>query len=462
MEPNALEVPEMVVKLSELLAGNRTLGLRASTQAFDYTPAARCVTKLGPLMPAFAVLDANECEAMCALTPNCNAAQLSYPWKTTGVPCNDWNMWTPEERKKRKLQPPGPLPCIERLQCELHSHCLERVRAPPAARADVMHRIGPVWPPGATPERVRWRTNATVVLVSYHASLSWLRTLPGGIADLVVYHKADLGRPNISFAPMTASYIIGHLREQELCSEHAFPSALRRMHHPTRIGLCPLGCRCGRRPKAERPWLQYFTVLPNYGMQRKEPYGGSREPYGYLQFILDFWNNMPPVVIFSQDDCLARGCAWGQNLPVLSVRLQRWEREWGEGSAPTAHNCLCKYIREDKYRNRGYFWYRWMSFAQERLFAVNLTKRSNVVDWPQDATFAAGRSWVRHGTPRWMYEVWLRLTTVELACMGAGTIMWAHSLERLWFEVFDVQVTKAFRPLVDKDGRGACFLGARR
>ena len=46
--------------------------------------------------------------------------------------------------------------------------------------------------------------------------------------------------------------------------------------------------------------------------------------------------------------------------------------------------------------------------------------------------------------------------------MGAGTIMWAHSLERLWFELLDKQVPKTIRPLVGKDSRGACFLGARR
>ena len=117
-----------------------------------------------------------------------------------------------------------------------------------------------------------------------------------------------------------------------------------------------VGCMCGPRPRNERPRLQYFAVLPNYGLQQKEPYGGSREPYGYFQFILDFWDNMPPVVIFSQDDCLARGCAWGNQLPGLPLRLQSWEKEWGARSLPKQSNCLCKFIREDKYKGRGYFW----------------------------------------------------------------------------------------------------------
>jgi len=103
-----------------------------------------------------------------------------------------------------------------------------------------------------------------------------------------------------------------------------------------------------------------------------------------------------------------------------------------------------------------------MSFAQERIFNQSLPNRSNIVTWPQDATFAAGSAWIR-AQPRWVYEVMLRLTTVELACMGAGTIMWAHSLERLWFELFDYDVPKMIRPVVGNgDTKGTCFLGARR
>ena len=185
------------------------------------------------------------------------------------------------------------------------------------------------------------------------------------------------------------------------------------------------------------------------------------EPFGFFQFILDFWDNLPPVIIFSQDDCLARGCAWGNQLPLLPRRLRNWESEWGVEKTPNGRNCLCKFIREDKYRSRGYFWYRWMSFAQERVFNVALTDRDNIVTWPQDATFAVGRSWVL-GQPRWMYEAMHRLTTVELACKGAGTIMWAHTFERLWFELFDTRVAKSIRPMVGNDNQGACFLGARR
>ena len=41
---------------------------------------------------------------------------------------------------------------------------------------------------------VVWGTNATLVLVTFSASLGWLRTLPGGLLDLVVYRKFDYSR----------------------------------------------------------------------------------------------------------------------------------------------------------------------------------------------------------------------------------------------------------------------------
>ena len=61
-----------------------------------------------------------------------------------------------------------------------------------------------------------------------------------------------------------------------------------------------------------------------------------------------------------------------------------------------------------------------------------------------------------------MYELLQRLVSIEMACNGAGSIMWAHSLERLWFELFDERVPKTIRYQIARDVRGACFLGARR
>ena len=102
-----------------------------------------------------------------------------------------------------------------------------------------------------------------------------------------------------------------------------------------------------------------------------------------------------------------------------------------------------------------------MSFAQERFFNYSLNTRSTTVMWPQDAAFAVGRATLL-SQPKWMYELMLRLVTVEQACNGAGSIMWAHSLERLWFEVLDASLPKEIRAVIGQDTRGACFLGARR
>lgn len=316
-----------------------------------------------------------------------------------------------------------------------------------------MHRWGPSWPAGVTPASVRWQTNATLVIASYHASLAWLSTVPGGVMDVVVYHKHDFSKPNA--APMTPQDVLSHLAHREECARQ------RSLHYPALPPKCPEGCVCGRRERLARSVLQFFAVLPNYGRTHREPFGGSREPYAYLQFILDFYDNLPPVVIFTQDDSMKRGTVWGLNLPDLPRRLEHWEKHWGPGKPPGQSNCLCRYMRETNYRQRGYFWWRWMSFAEERLMSVTLANRSAVVAWPGDATFAVGGSHIR-AQPRWLYELMLRLTTVENACGTSGTILWAHSLERLWFEIFDSKVPKLYREIVGGDIRGRCFGGARR
>ena len=44
--------------------------------------------------------------------------------------------------------------------------------------------------------------------------------------------------------------------------------------------------------------------------------------------------------------------------------------------------------------------------------------------------------------PRWFYELLLKLHVSEGWCPNGGAIRWAHSMERLWFEVFDPDVPK--------------------
>ena len=509
---------------------NQSLGLRTTAYPFDYFPASRCINVTGaPLQVVPNVRDHSACEALCTANTKCMAAQFDHPWGPT-EPCTNETNPVPSAEELRKLgvclgrcnttsRSDSSLakcdawcqsrrlslrlkPCLLQPRCVLYDFCLERVAAPQPTRSDVMHRWGPTWPPGVQPKDVVWKTNATVVIVSYKNSLSWLRSLPGGMLDVVVYHKYDLGHPNISYPPMGADYILGHLAEQELCGYDGSgePKAAvrrrpvhdanfsarvasertpgvqmartmevlatrkdQRLHFPNPKGYCAPGCVCGRREQSKRPRLQYFAVLPNYGQARVAPYGGSREPYGYFQFVLDFWDNLPPVTIFTQDDCLARGCGWGVQLPALSERLKAWEHEWGEHKAPSKSNCLCKFIREENYMPKAkYYWYRFMSFAQEQLFGTNLSARNAVVTWPQDATFAVSRANILN-QPRWMFEGWTRLMTTERACMGVSTISWAHTLERIWFELFDENTPKALKDWSNsRDSKGACFLGARR
>ncbi len=412
------------------------LNLRQTAQSsFDYTPAARCKngwptsdkTDEPPILRGMTP-NAAACEARCAANAECAAAEYTAATRT----------------------------------CAHFRSCMERIRA---VGTEVFHRWGPVWPPKTTPNDVVWTTNASLVIVSYHASLAWLRSLPGGLVDIVIYHKKDTGGEGIRSRVMTPDYVRQHLAKQEICGggrrrpyggvllrgavvePGEIMSRPMRVHFPTQLpgAPCPENCTCGTRAPSSQPRLAYFAALPNYGSTTGLPYGGSREVYGYLQYVIDFWQNMPPVVIFSQDDCLARGCAWGNHLARLRFMLEHWPAVWPGSAPPTATNCLCKRIREDTYRPKKYFWYRFMAFMQEHLFNVSLAARGTIVVWPQDATFAVARGAIR-SQPHWLYEAVLRLSTMEKACYGGtGSIMWAHAMERLWFEFFDSDTPKILR-----------------
>ncbi|EOD40799.1 hypothetical protein EMIHUDRAFT_460331 [Emiliania huxleyi CCMP1516] len=247
---------------------------------------------------------------------------------------------------------------------------------------------------------------------------------------------------------MTPAYVDSHLRIKHQCRR-------AEIHRPPQG--CPSGCTCGPRPPAERPVLKYFAVLPNYGQAAGRKQGGSREVVGYLQFVIDFWENLPNVVIFSQDDrTQLRPAPWG-NLDILRPQLREWKKLWGPDRPLSRRSCMCDYLRENSYRQGNYYWYKSMSAMQERLMATNLSARSRTVTWPRAATFAASRFQIR-AQPLWAFEQIHRVATVERACGSVGTLTWAHSMERLWLELFDERVPKAFRPASPGDrGLGACF-----
>ena len=174
--------------------------------------------------------------------------------------------------------------------------------------------------------------------------------------------------------------------------------------------------------------LAYWTTLPNYGSTARHvrgakiPRGGSREPYVYLQFIIDFWDNMPNVVIFTQDDCSKMlGCSWTR-APELVPFMRNWESIYAPNII-TRQNCLCRYVNEPLYGpNQRYFWHRYMSFLQTQLFNTTVSSRGAGIQWPIDAAFAVAGHVIKQ-QPFWLYETLLRLSVVEEQCMTTGSIM---------------------------------------
>lgn len=65
---------------------------------------------------------------------------------------------------------------------------------------------------------------------------------------------------------------------------------------------------------------------------------------------------------------------------------------------------------------------------------------NKTVVWALNAEFAVGAATVL-ATPRWVYEVLLKLVVSEGWCFG-GSIQWAHTLERMWLEILDPRVPK--------------------
>ena len=127
-----------------------------------------------------------------------------------------------------------------------------------------------------------WRTNATIVVASYKYGLDWLKMIPPTF-DVAIYDKFDFG-PNSN-----ASRLAGPMAS--MMAGKGLPH--RRVNHVPG----------GHTDDLAR--LTYYRVLPNYGRTGPRALlnhvqGGSREPYPYLQFILDFWHNLPNVLIFTQ------------------------------------------------------------------------------------------------------------------------------------------------------------------
>ena len=167
--------------------------------------------------------------------------------------------------------------------------------------------------------------------------------------------------------------------------------------------------------------------------------------------------------------------------PQSIAMLQDWRQHWGQPLAPSRENCMCRFMVENIYGPR-YYWYNWMSTLQcacprrsqpqaskpttshpphthsdrnpgdcsssaccvrrKGVFDQSIETRpqNQTVMWPADANFAVGAATVR-AAPRWFYELLLKLHVTEKLCQG-GSIQWAHTMERMWFEIFDPAVPK--------------------
>ena len=336
---------------------------------------------------------------------------------------------------------------------------------PPAVHNELSHRWGPSFP-SAGPAAVRWQTNITIVLTLFNGNIDWLSSLPLGAVDLAVYQKFDFGRNE------TESVQVGrprglrrNLTKRERLDLASTPMALLLRRGYDRRYVLDCLCRTRREPPSAarrallnggchalaKRSLAYFTTLPNYGntkvdppgvrQDKRHPRGGSREAYVMLQFILDFFDNLPKVVVFSQDDC--NSCIWRHRFNDLLSKGARWKDVWGRAARPRHDDCFCRYVQENTFKQGKYWWHLWMSWAQEAFFDAVPANRSTMVSWPSASSFVVGGATIR-AQPRWLYQALLRLSVVERQCLRSGTLLWAHTLERLWFEVFDPSLPKTF------------------
>ena len=338
-----------------VLLGASDKGLHTTDGDFDVNMGVECNRGSSKLLNETGIKGVRRCREACAAQVECVAAELD---QILGK-CMLWRECLYREPAMRVLRGVG--------QGGGNVDMLGKRRATSGVR--VMHRVGREWPVPAS--QVVWRANATIVVASYTYRLDWLRTIPNAF-DVALYHKHDfVASPSGRAHTMSDERLPLHfMRDRpQLCLN--FRSAA----HP-RVGLplepCPPDkCNCSTWRNDDHR-LAYYRVLPNYGRtdgsvgidgNNPNPPGGSREAYPYLQFILDFWDNLPNVLIFTQDDCVHRACMWMITAPRSIEMLQDWRQHWGEPLAPTRANCMCRYMVEHNYGPR-YYWYRWMSTLQ--------------------------------------------------------------------------------------------------
>jgi len=232
--------------------------------------------------------------------------------------------------------------------------------------------------------------------------------------------------------------------------------------------------------------LAFFARLPNYGSRVEalssvsvvpRTSSGSRQARALLQFVVDFYRNLPPLLLIAHDDTIhvTPGAmsavdeappAWGSNLGRLQQNLRRrFGKDGFHGddakrkplaSAEFARpeNCFCDPVEDNSHVQGERRWLNYSSLLQRALwrgmpsrwamlwarasalFHNEPTPQHSYGRWPRNGSFLVSRTQVR-AQPEWLFAILLRLTAVEKVCLSAGSIEWAQSLERLWFDIFD-------------------------
>lgn len=303
--------------------------------------------------------------------------------------------------------------------CTLFSECLHRKLA---HNYTVAHYQPQPWPSPAA--RVHWQTGVAVVVASYNRNISRIAELLASFslsADLVVYHKHDFNG---------SRGVTGGWRRH-------------------------LGSEC---LGAYLPLLTYLQVLPNFGTTlqtapHKAP-GGSREPYAYLQFLLDFYDNLPQLILFTQDDNRGNGMFFLRTLherheqftaPLLTSVLERTNANAMATFAsvarrPDAASCLCVLVRNRHFNRTGF--YPIVAGLRRQLFLASSTSvhdptgPPHELTYPSSARFGVGKASVL-ARPRWVYTMLARLTTAEMIWPATPTLYMANVLERFWLVLFD-------------------------
>lgn len=264
-------------------------------------------------------------------------------------------------------------------KCDLKAQCSLLV---PGRQDTTFFKPLVTWPAHTNPGQIVWQRPAAIFITWFHHDLSWLRELSrADVLDVVVYARGG-----------------GDVSE----------------------------------PKRHTDALRFFKQIPNFGIT-----GGGREAHAMWQFLVDFYRNLPEVILFSQDDCSGGRCPWQQHYPKLPALLREPSRSFARLDRDS---CLCQWIHErGTFAPQKYLYYDWMEWYDRNFFGVRRgAADSGDIQWPRAAMFAVHRDRALRRS-RNFYRLSRTLSIVEFKWRQSIARMFAHAFERLWFHVFDFE-----------------------